>query len=114
MERGQSGPVTLGVTSWVRLPIMGPRGMTKVPDRYRLYCILSFIQSPISCRSHVQHELDWHIIKSLSMKYSVWSTEYNHRTSSRTGLKATLYTRYDLQRHPYTVLAPFFRAWKIT
>ena len=39
MERGQSGPVTLGVTSWVRLPIMGPRGMTKVPDRYRIYSV---------------------------------------------------------------------------
>lgn len=43
MERGQSGTVTLGVTSWVRLPIMGPRGMTKVPDRYSVPCELLFV-----------------------------------------------------------------------
>lgn len=64
IERGR-GTVT-GVTSWVRLPIMGPRGMTKVPGRYRV----NFFDSTIRfCTEWSLLDLNYYLLLFFSLLF---------------------------------------------
>lgn len=54
---GRVEQVTLGITSWVRLPIMGPRGITQVPRTVFYFTLfffsfLSFRFTPVEWLSY--------------------------------------------------------------